>query len=130
MKDDLQAIKYENVAFQAQRDVYQAQLQGCQDTITHLRTRYLDYARVPGKDSVIINVRKHTASVNDKFHDLPYHITKMQWRKRYIKLRWLDRYFPDHEVIVKTVVTTQTVFTRLIDLKGKDMLSKNATTLG
>ena len=130
MKDDLQAIKYENVAFQAQRDVYQAQLQGCQDTITHLRTRYLDYARVPGKDSVIINVRKHTASVNDKFHDLPYHITKMQWRKRYIKLRWLDRYFPDHEVIVKTVVTTQTVFTRLIDLKGKDMQSKNATTLG
>ena len=130
MKDDLQAIKYENVAFQAQRDVYQAQLQGCPDTITHLRTRYLDYARVPGKDSVIIIVRKHTASVNDKFHDLPYYITKMQWRKRYIKLRWLDRYFPDHEVIVKTVVTTQTVFTRLIDLKGKDMLSKNATTLG
>ena len=80
MKDDLQAIKYENVAFQAQRDVYQAQLQGCQDTITHLRTRYLDYARVPGKDSVIIIVRKHTASVNDKFHDLPYYITKMQWR--------------------------------------------------
>ena len=59
MKDDLQAIKYENVAFQAQRDVYQAQLQGCQDTITHLRTRYVDYARDPGKDDVIIIVRKH-----------------------------------------------------------------------
>ena len=81
MKDDLQAIKYENVAFQAQRDVYQAQLQGCQDTITHLRTRYLDYARVPGKDSVIIIVRKHTASVNDKFHDLPYCAARIQRRK-------------------------------------------------
>ena len=90
MNDDLQAIKYENVAFQAQRDVYQAQLQGCQDTITHLRTRYVDYARDPGKDDVIIIVRKHTASVNDKFHDLAYYITKIQWRKRYIRLRWLD----------------------------------------
>ena len=130
MNDDLQAIKYENVAFQAQRDVYQAQLQGCQDTITHLRTRYVDYARDPGKDDVIIIVQKHTASVNDKFHDLAYYITKIQRRKRYIRLRWLDRYFPDHEVIVKTVVTTQTVFTRLKDLKGKDMQSKNATTLG
>ena len=130
MNDDLQAIKYENVAFQAQRDVYQAQLQGCQDTITHLRTRYVDYARDPGKDDVIIIVRKHTASVNDKFHHLAYYITKIQRRKRYIRLRWLDRYFPDHEVIVKTVVTTQTVFTRLKDLKGKDMQSKNATTLG
>ena len=130
MNDDLQAIKYENVAFQAQRDVYQAQLQGCQDTITHLRTRYVDYARDPGKDDVIIIVRKHTASVNDKFHDLAYYITKIQRRKRYIRLRWLDRYFPDHEVIVKAVVTTQTVFTRLKDLKGKDMQSKNATTLG
>ena len=38
---------------------------------------------------------------NDKFHDLPYYVARMQWHKRYVKLRWFDRHFPDHEIIVK-----------------------------
>ena len=66
MNDDLQdrvnqiqAIKYENIALQAQRDVYQAELQRCQDTVTHLRTRYVDQWRDPGTDNIIIIVRKH-----------------------------------------------------------------------
>ena len=36
LNDDLQNRKYEDAALQAQRDVYQAELQKCQDTITHL----------------------------------------------------------------------------------------------
>ena len=78
LSDDLQgrnnqihAIKYEKVALQAQRDVYQAQLQKCQDTIIHLKTRYVDHARDSGKDNIIIIVRKHTRPANDKYHDLP-----------------------------------------------------------
>ena len=121
MNDDLQerhnqiqAIKYENVALQAQRLVYQAELQRCQDTITHLRTRYVDHARGLGKGNIIIIVRKHTTPANDKFHDLSYYIARIQ-RKRYVKLRWL--------------LTNQTVFTRLIDLKRKGMQSENTTTL-
>ena len=35
----IQAIQYENVPLQAQRNVYQAQLQRCEDIITHLMTR-------------------------------------------------------------------------------------------
>ena len=66
----IQAIQYENVTLQAQKDVYQAQLQKCQDTITHLKTRYVPHARDPGKDNIII-VRKHATPVNDKFHELP-----------------------------------------------------------
>ena len=58
--NQIQDIQYENMALQAQRDVYQAQLQRCQDTIIHLRTRYADHARDPGKDNIIIIVRKHT----------------------------------------------------------------------
>ena len=57
--NQMQAIKYENVALQAQRDVYQVQLQKCQDTIIHLRTRYVDHSRHPGKDKIIIIIRKH-----------------------------------------------------------------------
>ena len=61
MNDDLQgrdnqiqAIKYENVALHAQRDVYKDQLQKCQDVIAHLRTRYVDHAKDPGKDKIVM----------------------------------------------------------------------------
>ena len=99
--NQIQAIKYENVALQAQKDVYQAELQKCQDTISHLETRYVPHAKNPGKDNIIIIVRKHTTPANDKFHDLPYYVARIQRCKRYVKLRWFDRHFPDHEIIVK-----------------------------
>ena len=67
--NQIQAIQYENVALQAQRDNYQAQLQRCEDTITHFRAGYVDHARDPGKDNIIIIVRKHTTSTNDKYND-------------------------------------------------------------
>ena len=69
--NQIQAIQYENVALQAQKDVYQAELQKCQDTITHLKTCYVPHARNPDKDNIIIIVGKHTTSANDKYHDLP-----------------------------------------------------------
>ena len=81
--------------------MYQAELQRFQDTITHLKTRYVSHARDPGKDNIIIIVRKHTKPANDKFHGLPYYIPRIQRRKRYVKLRWFDRHFPDNEVIVE-----------------------------
>ena len=101
LNDDLQNREYQNVALQAQRYVCQTQIQKCQDAITHLKTRYVDHARDPGKDNIIIIVRKHTTSANDKFHDLPYYIARMQRHKRYVELRWFDQHFPDYEVIVK-----------------------------
>ena len=91
-------ICYENVALQTQGNVY---LQKCQDTITHLKTRYVSHARDPGKYNIIIIVQTHTAPANDSFHDLPYYIAKIQRRKSYVKLRWFDRHFPDNEVIVE-----------------------------
>ena len=78
LNDDLQNREYENVAFQTQRDDYQAQLQRCQDTIIHLRTRYVDHGRDLGKDNIIIIVWKHTTSANDKYHDLPYYVARTQ----------------------------------------------------
>ena len=101
LNDDLQKREYENVALQAQKDVYQAELQKYQDIITHLETRYVPHTRNPGKDNIIIIVRKHTTPANDKFHDLPYYVARIQQGKRYVKLRWFDQHFPDHEVIVE-----------------------------
>ena len=96
--NQIQAIKYENVALQAQRDVCQDQLRKCQNTIIHLKTRYVDHANDPGKDNI---VQKHTTPANNKFHDLPYCVARIQRRKRYVKLRWFDRHFPDHDVIAE-----------------------------
>ena len=99
--DNLQNREYENVALQAQKDVYQAELQKYQDINTHLGTRYVPHAKNPGKDNIIIIVRKHTTPADDKFHDLPYYIPRIQRRKRYVKQRWFDRHFPDHEIIAE-----------------------------
>ena len=55
---------------------------------------------VHGEDDIIIIVRKHTTPANDN-HNLPYYIARIQRRKRYVKLRWFDQRFPDHEVIVE-----------------------------
>ena len=88
------------MALQAQQDVYQRQLQACEDTITHLRALYVDHARDPGKGN-IISVRKHTTSANNNYHDLPYYASRIQQRKSYGKLRWINQHFPDREVIVE-----------------------------
>ena len=77
LNDDLQNREYENVALQAQKVVYQAELQKCEDIITHLKIRYVPHAGDPGKDNIIIIVRKHTTPANDKFHDLPYYFARI-----------------------------------------------------
>ena len=89
------------MTLQAQRDVYQSQLQRFQDTITHLRTHYVNHARDPTKDNIIITVRKQIRSAQDNYYDLPYYVSRIQQRKRYVKLRWFDRHCPYHEVIVE-----------------------------
>ena len=79
----------------------QVELHKCQDTITHFKTRYVPHAKDSGKDNIIIIIRKHTTSAYDKYHDLPYCTARIQQRKRYVKLRWFDQHFPDHEVIAE-----------------------------
>ena len=108
MNDDLQdrdnqiqAIKYENVALQARKDVYEDQLQRCQGTITHLRTRYVPHARNPGKNNIISIICKHTKPANNKYHNWSYYIARIQRCKSNVKLRWFDRHFPDHKVVLE-----------------------------
>ena len=84
----------------------------CQNTITRLRTRYVDHARDPSRYNIIIIVRKHTRPANDKYHDLPYYVARIQQWKKYIKLRWFDWHFPEHEVIVEINPNRIHAFTR------------------
>ena len=94
LNDDLLNREYENVALQAQKYVYQAKLQKCQDAITHLKTRYVTHTKYPGKENVIIIVRKHATSTKDKY-DLPYYISRIQRQKTYVKPKWFYRHFPE-----------------------------------
>ena len=76
--NQIQVIQYENVALQAQRDVNQAQLQRCEDIITHLRTRYVDHAKDPGKDNIVMIIEKNNAPKEDEFYESPYYIVGIQ----------------------------------------------------
>ena len=72
-----------------------------ENRIAHLRQRYVDHARDPGLDNIVIIVRKHTTSEEHLYFHLPNYIARIQRRKRYVKLRWLERHFPGHEVVVE-----------------------------
>ena len=85
--NQMQVIEYESVAYQVQRDAYKAQLQKYQDTIIHLKTCYVDHSKDLGKDNIIIILRKHTTTANDRYHDLLYYVVRRQGRKTYVKLR-------------------------------------------
>ena len=67
LNDGLKNREHDNVALQAQRDVYKDQLQKCQDIIAHLRKRYVDHARGPGKDNIVMIIEKNVAPVEDEF---------------------------------------------------------------
>ena len=78
--NQIQVIQYENVALQAQRDVYKDQLQKCQDIITHLKTRHVPHAKDPGKDNIVMIIEKNTAPEEDEFYEYPYYIVRIQRR--------------------------------------------------
>ena len=76
----IQAIQYQNVALQAQRDVYKDQLQKCQDIITHLKTCHVPHAKDPGKDNIVMIIEKNTAPEEDEFYEYLYYIARIQRR--------------------------------------------------
>ena len=102
LNDDLKNRENENVVLQAQRDVYQAQLQKCQDQIGDLIiNRHVPLANDPGKDNIVMIIEKNTVPEEDEFYECPYYIVRIQRRFIRTKRRWFDQHFPDHEIIVE-----------------------------
>ena len=101
LNDDLKNREHDNVALQAQRDVYKEQLQKCQDIIVHLRTRYVDHAKDPGKDNIVMIIEKNTAPEEDEFYEYPYCIAKVQRRFINTKRRWFKAQYPHHRFIME-----------------------------
>ena len=80
LNDDLKNREHDNLALQAQRDVYKEQLQKCQDIITHLKTRHVPHAKDPGKDNIVMIIEKNTAPEEDEFYEHLYYIARIQRR--------------------------------------------------
>ena len=97
----IQAIEYENVGLQGEIRAKDQQIEASQNRIAKLVERYVDYCRNPSNDNIVLIARKHTTPENDKYPNFPYYISRIQRRKQYVKLRWLEWHFPDHEVIVE-----------------------------
>ena len=99
--NQIQAIQYENVAQQAQSDVYHPQLQKFQDTIIHLETCYVNHARDPDKDKIVMIIEKNTAPEEDEFYEYSYYITRIQRRFISTKRRWFSAQHPHHRFIIE-----------------------------
>ena len=68
------------MVLQAQRDVYKNQLQKCQDIIIHLKACYVDHAKDPDRDNIVMIIEKNTAPEEDGLYEYPYCIARIQRR--------------------------------------------------
>ena len=74
----IQAIQHENVALQAKRDVYQTQLQRCQDQIHDLIiNHHVPRANDPSKDNIVMIIEKNTTP-EEEFYDHPCNIARIR----------------------------------------------------
>ena len=101
LNDDLKNREHDNLALQAQRDVYKEQLQKCQDIITHLKTRHVPHAKDPSKDNIVMIIEKNTAPEEDEFYEYPYYIARIQQRFITTKRRWFKAQYPHHRSIIQ-----------------------------
>ena len=99
--DDLKSREHDNVALQAQRDVYKEQLQKCQDIITHLKKRYVPHAKDPGKGNIVMIIEKNIAPEEDEFYEYPYYVTRIQRRFVNTKKRWFKAQYPNHNPVME-----------------------------
>ena len=65
---------------QAQKHVYQTQLQRCQDQIYDLITnRHVPRASDPGKCNIAVIIEKNTTPEEDEFYEYPYYIPRIRF---------------------------------------------------
>ena len=80
LNDDLKNREHDNVALQAQRDVYKEQLEKRQDIITHLKKCHVLHAKDLGKDNIVMIIEKNSTPEEDGFYEFPYCVARIQRR--------------------------------------------------
>ena len=99
--NQIQAIQHENVALQAQGDVYKTQLQRSQDQIRDLIiNRHAPCANDPGKYNIVIIIEKNTTPKEDEFYEYPYYIVRIQQWFISTRRRCFRAQYPHHRFII------------------------------
>ena len=102
--NQIRAIQYENVTLQAQRNVYQAQLQRCQEQVYDvIINRHVTRANDSGKDKIIMVIEKNTIPEEDEIYEYSYYIARIQRRFINTKRQWLRVQYPHHRFMVEEV---------------------------
>ena len=78
--NDLKNREHDNVALQAQRDVFKEQLEKRQDIITHLKKCHVPHAKDLGKDNIVMIIEKNSTPEEDEFYEFPYCVARIQRR--------------------------------------------------
>lgn len=71
-------IKYQHVRLQGKIHANDQEIKRCENTTNRLREFYVDHAKKPGLDNVVMIVHKHTSKDNDIHFDYPYYIACMR----------------------------------------------------
>ena len=64
-------------------------------------TRYVDHAKDPGKENIVMIIEKNTALEDDEFYEYPYYIARIQRRFITTKRRWFKAQYPHHRFIME-----------------------------
>ena len=108
--NQIQAIPYNNVALQAQRDVYQAQLQRRQDQTHDLIINcHVPRANDPGKDNIVMIIEKNNTPEEGEFYEYPYYISRIQRRFISTKRRWFRAQYPHHRFMVEELENASSI---------------------
>ena len=77
--NQIQAVKYEDVVLQAQQNIYQTQLQRCQNQLHDIIFNCnVSRGNDPGKDSIVMLIEKKTTPKEEEFYEYPYYIARIQ----------------------------------------------------
>jgi len=86
-------LQYNNIGLQGE-------IRAKDQEIARLSMRFVPNAMDPGKDNVIMIVRKHTCQQDDSRFEYPYYCARIQRRAIPTKRRWILEQFPRSEEIV------------------------------
>ena len=87
---------------EAIEDVYESQLQKCQDRIQDMmQNRHIPKAEDRGLDTIVIIVEKDSNPEQDEFYEYPYYIARIQRHFAVTKKRWFRTQYRNHKFIVE-----------------------------
>lgn len=93
-------MKPENVEVSNNIHAKDQQMEKCQNTINHPRKQYVNHARKPSLENIVMVARKHTSKDNDRNFDYIYYITSVQRREITTKRQWTQEKFLESKRIV------------------------------